>query len=179
MNEGQDVYTLMREVKLPAELDVGEAYGKVSWSVRGIYEGYVGWFDRNPATMYSVSPNAADADLVALAGGAEPVAAKSRELTKSGDAVRGLRLADAALAHDPANRAALEAKLLALKTLQAASRNSLEHGWLGYGIRTTEEAMKKAEGAVNPESRRAASEGPRHPLSPEASPTARIRTRSG
>ena len=46
MNEGKDVFTLMREIKLPAELDIGETYGKVSWSVRGIYEGYVGWFDR-------------------------------------------------------------------------------------------------------------------------------------
>jgi alkyl sulfatase BDS1-like metallo-beta-lactamase superfamily hydrolase len=56
MNAGKDVYSLMREVKLPPELDLGETYGKVAWSVRGIYEGYVGWFDRNPATMYSYSP---------------------------------------------------------------------------------------------------------------------------
>ena len=51
MNDGKDVFTLMREIKLPAELDVGESYGKVAWSVRGIYEGYVGWFDLNPATI--------------------------------------------------------------------------------------------------------------------------------
>ena len=57
MNDGKDVFTLMREIKLPAELDIGETYGKVSWSVRGIYEGYVGWFDLNPATMYAASPN--------------------------------------------------------------------------------------------------------------------------
>ena len=141
MNEGKDVYTLMREIRLPAELDVGEAYGKVSWSVRGIYEGYVGWFDGNPATMYAVSPNVADADLVKLAGGAAPVAAKAREVVESGDAVRGLRLADAALAHDPQSRAALEAKLSALGALQKKSRNSLEHGWLGYGIRTTQKRL--------------------------------------
>jgi len=148
MNEGKDVYTLMREIKLPAELDVGEAYGKVSWSVRGIYEGYVGWFDGNPATMYAASPNVADADLVKLAGGAAPVAAKAREVVESGDAVRGLRLADAALAHDPHSRAALEARLAALKALQKKSRNSLEHAWLGYGIRTTEKSLEgpKAEG---------------------------------
>ena len=49
MNEGKDVHTLMREVRLPPELDVGESYGKLSWSVRGIYEGYAGWFDLDPA----------------------------------------------------------------------------------------------------------------------------------
>ncbi len=141
MNEGKDVYTLMREVKLPAELDVGEDYGKVSWSVRGIYDGYVGWFDRDPATMYARSPNAADADLVQLAGGADVVAAKSREVTEAGDAVRGLRLADAALANEPNSREALEAKLLALKTLQSKSRNGLEQAWLGYGQRTTQKLL--------------------------------------
>src|SRR4029077_15898050 len=69
MNDGKDVFTLMREIKLPPQLDIGETYGKVAWSVRGIYEGYVGWFDLNPASMYAASPNAADGELVELAGG--------------------------------------------------------------------------------------------------------------
>ncbi len=141
MNEGKDVYTLMREVKLPAELDVGEEYGKVSWSVRGIYEGYVGWFDRNPATMYAVPPNVADADLVDLAGGPAPVAAKARDAIEAGDAIRGLRLADAALAFEPANQEALEVKLQALDALQKASRNGLEQSWLGYGKRETQKRL--------------------------------------
>jgi alkyl sulfatase BDS1-like metallo-beta-lactamase superfamily hydrolase len=141
MNDGKDVYTLMREIKLPADLDIGEDYGKVSWSVRGIYEGYVGWFDRNPASMYASSPNVADADLVQLAGGPATVVAKSKELTEAGEAVRGLRLADAALANEPTNREALDAKILALKSLQAATRNGLEHAWLGYGLRTTQQQL--------------------------------------
>jgi alkyl sulfatase BDS1-like metallo-beta-lactamase superfamily hydrolase len=135
MNDGKDVFTLMREIKLPADLDLGETYGKVAWSVRGIYEGYVGWFDRNPASMYSASPNEADPDLVELAGGAAVVAAKSLEVTKGGDAVRGLRLADAALAREGAHRGALEAKMAALESLQKSTRNGLEHAWLGYGMR--------------------------------------------
>jgi alkyl sulfatase BDS1-like metallo-beta-lactamase superfamily hydrolase len=141
MNDGKDVFTLMREIKLPAELDVGESYGKVAWSVRGIYDGYVGWFDRNPATMYGRSPNVADAELVELAGGPGPVAAKSNSITAGGDPVKGLRLADAALALEPANKAALEAKLLALKALQKETRNGLEHAWLGYGIRGVEKLL--------------------------------------
>ena len=141
MNEGKDVYTLMREVKLPPELDMGEAYGKVSWSVRGIYEGYVGWFDMNPATMYSESPNVADAELVELAGGAAVVAAKARELVDADEAVRTLRMADAAIAQEPTSRQALEAKLYALGALQKKSRNGLEHGWLAYGIRSTQKQL--------------------------------------
>ncbi len=141
MNDGKDVFTLMRDIKLPAELDIGETYGKVAWSVRGIYEGYVGWFDLNPATMYAASPNAADAELVLLAGGPAKVAAKARELIKSGDAVTALRLSEAALAREAASREALEAKLLALDTLQKKTRNGLEHAWLGYGIRGVQKQL--------------------------------------
>jgi alkyl sulfatase BDS1-like metallo-beta-lactamase superfamily hydrolase len=141
MNDGKDVFTLMREIKLPADLDIGETYGKISWSVRGIYEGYVGWFDLDPATMYAAPANVADADLVEMAGGPKAVAERSRAVTEGGDAVRGLRLAGAALARDPKHRDALEARLLALKTLQAKSRNGLEHSWLGYGIRNAQKVL--------------------------------------
>src|SRR5215471_1996795 len=73
MNSGKDVFTLMREIKLPPELDVGEAYGKLTWSIRGIYEGYAGWFDMNPATMYETPPNSIYPDLVRLSGGPDNI----------------------------------------------------------------------------------------------------------
>ncbi len=73
MNAGKDVYTLMREIKLPAELDIGESYGKISWSVRGIYDGYAGWFDLNPAEMYETPASGVYGDLVKLAGGPDVV----------------------------------------------------------------------------------------------------------
>ncbi len=141
MNDGKDVFTLMREIKLPPELDVGEAYGQVAWSVRGIYEGYVGWFDRNPASMYAQPPTAAEPELVRLAGGAGVVAAKSKELGRSGDLVQALRLADAALMVEPKSTTALEAKLAALKSLQAQSRNLIERAWLTTAIRATSRAL--------------------------------------
>lgn len=141
MNEGKDVFALMRDIKLPAELDLGETYGKVSWSVRGIYEGYVGWFDLNPASMYAAPATVANKDLVEMAGGTARVAEASQKLTRGGEAVRGLRLAEAALALDGESRSALEAKRIALETLQAATRNGLEHAWLGYGIRSVDRKL--------------------------------------
>ena len=141
MNDGKDVFTLMREIKLPPELDVGEAYGQVAWSVRGIYEGYVGWFDRNPASMYAQPPTVAEPELVRLAGGAGVVTAKAKELAKTGDLVQALRLADAALLVEPKSAAALETKLAVLKSLQAQSRNLIERAWLTTAIRTTSRAL--------------------------------------
>jgi alkyl sulfatase BDS1-like metallo-beta-lactamase superfamily hydrolase len=134
MNAGKDVFTLMREIKLPAALDVGESYGKLSWSIRGIYEGYAGWFDSNPATMYELPPSSVYADLMRLAGGTGPIVNLAMERVEGGRAVEALHLTEAALVADPGNRPALEARLKALQFLRDRCRNSNERGWLDYSI---------------------------------------------
>src|ERR1044072_8419550 len=74
MNAGKDVFTLRREVKLPKELEVGESYGKLTWSIRGIYEGYAGWFDLRPETLFETPVSTVYPDVVRLAGGPDKVA---------------------------------------------------------------------------------------------------------
>jgi len=133
MNEGKDVYTLMKTIKLPPQLQVGEGYGAISWSVRGIYDGYAGWFDGDPASMYATAPAEADAELVRAAGGAGPIAARAEALVAS-DPALALRLTSAALAAEPKNPAALSARQHALEKLLAASKNSNESGWLHAGL---------------------------------------------
>lgn len=140
MNEGKSVLTLMQEITLPPALDVGESYGKLTWSVRGIYEGYVGWYDGNVSTMFGPSSQAYE-EVVKLAGGPDAVAARARQLIES-DAVRALYLTDMALAVDARHRAALEARLAALRWLDAHSGNSNERGWLAAGIRDAEARLK-------------------------------------
>ncbi len=141
MNEGKDAYALMASIKLPPELYVGEGYGAISWSVRGIYEGYAGWFDTDPATMYPVSPNAAAAELVRIAGGATPVATRAQAVAAS-DPALALRLTSAALAVEAKNAAALAARKTALETLLKASKNSNESGWLNAGLAKVAAAQK-------------------------------------
>ena len=141
MNQGRDVFSLMREIKLPAELDVGEAYGWVSWSVRGIYEGYMGWFDGDPVNMYAQSPQSIYADLVQLAGGAEKVVALAEETLDRGDAVKALLLIEAALDAEPNNPAVQAMRLQILTALRKASGNLNESGWLNHGIKHTKRQM--------------------------------------
>ena len=141
MNQGRDVFSLMREIKLPAELDVGEAYGWVSWSVRGIYEGYMGWFDGDPVNMYAQSPQSIYADLVELAGGAENVVALAKETLDGGNAVKALLLIEAALDAEPDNRAVQTMRLQILMALRKASGNLNESGWLNHGIKQTKRQM--------------------------------------
>jgi alkyl sulfatase BDS1-like metallo-beta-lactamase superfamily hydrolase len=140
MNEGKSVLTLMREITLPPALDVGESYGKLTWSVRGIYEGYVGWYDGNVSTMFG-PPSQAYGEVVTLAGGPDVVAARAQQLVAT-DAMRALYLTDMALVVDARHRPALEARLAALRWLDTHSNNSNERGWLAAGIRDAEARLK-------------------------------------
>jgi alkyl sulfatase BDS1-like metallo-beta-lactamase superfamily hydrolase len=141
MNEGKDVFTLMKTIKLPPALEVGEGYGALTWSVRGIYEGYVGWFDTDPATMYPTAPSDSDRELAKLAGGADPIAARAEALVAT-DPALALRLTSAALAADPGHKPALTARRHALQALLKASRNSNESGWLNAGLAKVDAALK-------------------------------------
>jgi alkyl sulfatase BDS1-like metallo-beta-lactamase superfamily hydrolase len=141
MNESKDVFTLMHEIKLPAELEVGESYGNLPWSIRGIYEGYAGWFDLNPATMYDLPMDAVLPDVVKLAGGPDPIAKLAAERAAAGQLLEALRLTEAALSADPHHAAALKVRLDALEQLRARSKNSNERGWLDYSIRTTKKQL--------------------------------------
>ena len=49
-----------------------------------------------------------------------------------------------ALAADPSERAALEARLRALEALEAKSVNSNERGWLRFGIGETRRRLESA-----------------------------------
>ncbi|HWQ35427.1 MAG TPA: MBL fold metallo-hydrolase [Blastocatellia bacterium] len=141
MNAGRDVWTLMREIRLPPALDVGEGYGKLSWSVRGIYEGYVGWFDLNPATMYETPASAVYPEVVRLAGGPDAIAKLALERVKAGQPVEALHLCEMALSVDAAHRPALEAKLKALELLIERCRNSNERGWLMFSLSQTKNRL--------------------------------------
>ena len=77
MNDGKGVHTLMQEIQLPPELEVGEGYGKVSWSVRAIWESYAGWFHHDSTTeLYSVPQREIHSDLIELAGGQSALVAQ-------------------------------------------------------------------------------------------------------
>ena len=86
MNAGKDVRTLMREIALPAEYEVGQGYGKVAWDVRAIWENYSGWFHHRSTTeLYPVGFDAVTADVVELAG-ADALVQRARGAPRRGPA---------------------------------------------------------------------------------------------
>lgn len=95
MNEGKDVHTLMREIRLPAEMEVGQGYGKVSWSVRAIWESYAGWFQHRSTTeLYAVPAAAIAPDLLELAGGTEALLERARQRFAGNRCEEALHLLD-------------------------------------------------------------------------------------
>jgi alkyl sulfatase BDS1-like metallo-beta-lactamase superfamily hydrolase len=142
MNEGRDVYTLMRELRLPPELEVGQGYGKVSWSVRAIWETYAGWFQHHSTTeLYAVPPWSIHPDLVQLAGGPDAVAARAHDKLDAGALVEAIHLAEVALAAAPAHRGALATSLAAHERLEAQSENFWETSWLRRQVESLRERL--------------------------------------
>src|SRR5437879_6863991 len=96
----------------------------------------------NPASMYELPSDSVYSDLVRLAGGAASIVKLAGERVKEGRTVEALRLLDVALAAEPANRSALEAKLNALESLVAACRNTNERGWLDASVAETRRKLE-------------------------------------
>ncbi len=132
MNEGKGLRTLMNEISLPPGSHVAESYGRVLWAVRGIFEGYAGGFDGDVADLYG--GGAIDGEVTNLVGGPDTLARRAGELTRSGDPLRGLRLADVAIAADDSHLPSWQARLAALEALRARAHNSIESRLLDRAI---------------------------------------------
>ncbi|MFT3930678.1 MAG: MBL fold metallo-hydrolase [Spongiibacteraceae bacterium] len=148
MNAGKDVHTLMREIKLPDDLKIGEFHGQTKWTVRSIWEENAGWFHFADSTtgLYGVPRSSINADLVELAGGATPLATRARQKVSEGKPLEALHLLDIALAVEPKHTDGLNVKKDALNALLAKSggSNLSETMWLKAEIAAVEAALNPA-----------------------------------
>ncbi|NNE73723.1 MAG: MBL fold metallo-hydrolase [Acidimicrobiales bacterium] len=139
MNTRKSLWELMNTIELPPELKIGEGYGKVSWDVRAIWEQYVGWFKHESTTeLYGSPRESIDADLVELAGGPDPVAARARTAFDDGDPVKAIHLAEAATRADPGHAEARSVLLDAHRALLAESENFWLTSWLRHQVKLLE-----------------------------------------
>jgi len=143
MNDGKDVYTLMREIRLPEELELSEGHGKVDWGVRSIWEGYSGWFHDETVQLYPVEPRTVWAEVVEMAGGPGAVAERARLRLDAGRPVEALHLVAMSLEADADDRAWLAVRLAALEELMERSGgvNHSEVYWQKHRIAATLNAL--------------------------------------
>ncbi|HYC55821.1 MAG TPA: alkyl sulfatase dimerization domain-containing protein [Candidatus Binatia bacterium] len=102
MNEGLSPEQIVERVRLPRPLAdkpyLAERYGRVDWSVRGIFAGYLGWFGGNAAELSPMPAADRARRMAALAGGSEAMRKTMTHAHDSGDVRWALELADHLLA---------------------------------------------------------------------------------
>jgi alkyl sulfatase BDS1-like metallo-beta-lactamase superfamily hydrolase len=122
---------LMSEIALPAEYEVGQAYGKVAWDVRAIWENYSGWFHHRSTTeLYPVGFDAVTADVVELAG-ADGLVRRAQAHLAADRPLHAIHLAELVPADHPGAREVLRE---AHEQLLAGSTNFWETAWLKQQI---------------------------------------------
>lgn len=146
MNAGKTYWQLMRDVQLPKELALSQGHGRVSWSVRGIWEIVTGWYDYGTiADLYPVPPTAVNGDLVELVGGADVLAKRARAYLKQDKPLEALRLLDVAKGQE--TKAVLEARVEAVEKLLAQAKrgfgNYSEIGLLNADLRESQGALAR------------------------------------
>lgn len=145
MNEGKDVHTLMREIRVPPEFEVGEGYGTVRWSARAIWENYAGWFHHESTSeLYAVPQSSIHPDLIDLAGGTAAIVTRAREHFAAGDDLQAVHLLDIVLSQPKADGPALDLAIEVHRRLESESVNFWLSEWLKAQIERYEERRREA-----------------------------------
>ena len=96
LGRGLTLAETVESVRLPEELRdkeyLGEYYGTVEWSVKGIYNGNVGWFDGDAAHLMPCPRREFSAAVLELAGGPDKLLAKALSCLEKGESQLALEL---------------------------------------------------------------------------------------
>jgi len=126
-NEGKSPDDMTEEIKLPLHLRdhpyLQEIYGKVTWSVRGIYDGYLGWFDGNPSNLNRLHPRESASRMIPLMGGREKILKEIQSAFDRKDIQWAAELSDILLSQNQNDHDAREAKSKALWQLGLQDSN--------------------------------------------------------
>ena len=145
MNAGLDVHTLMADIQLPSELEVGEGYGKVSWSVRAIWENYAGWFKHESTTeLYSQPRSIIHQDLIELAGGPEVIVERAQLKVDEEKYTEALHLLDIIASHQWPSSGAVAVAITAHEGLLSDSENFWLSSWLKSQIKILQGAIPES-----------------------------------
>jgi alkyl sulfatase BDS1-like metallo-beta-lactamase superfamily hydrolase len=105
MNQGLYPLEIVERVKLPPHLArqpyLYEYYGTVSWSVRAIYDGYLGWFGGNPTDLFPLPPAERAKRFTSLAGSQQKLMEHAERAVAGKDYQWALELTDHLLRIDP------------------------------------------------------------------------------
>ena len=150
MNEGARLSDILHTVRAPEGLlekpYLQPIYDDPEFIVRNVWRLYGGWYDGNPANLKPAADAALAREVAALAGGADALAARARELSASADDA-DLRLAGhlaeyAALA-EPDSKSVHEARAEVFRRRVEAESSLMAKGVFSWAHA---ESQRKTEG---------------------------------
>lgn len=145
INKGLTPDELVEYVKLPerfSELDyLRPYYGHSEWAVRSIFNGYFGWFDGNPSSLFPLSPKQEAMRIVKLAGGQQALLVNAKKALKEKDYQWAAQLCDHLIALDPD---VAEPKLIKADALDALGENLLTATGRNYYLTVAQELRQSA-----------------------------------
>lgn len=136
INQGLGAEEIASRVRLPTHLAesplLGQWYNDLQTDLRGIYSYLVGHY-HDVAEMPLLSPEVADLNMIALAGGPEPYLRRLQAAYDQGHYVWAARAATHLIRVEPDNQAAKDLKAAALRVLAARTRaGSHRHFYLQH-----------------------------------------------
>jgi alkyl sulfatase BDS1-like metallo-beta-lactamase superfamily hydrolase len=121
MNKGLMPLEIVERVNLPPHLArqpyLHEYYGTVAWSVRAIFDGYLGWFSGNASDLFPLPLDERAQRFVDLAGGEQRLTEKAHQAVAKEDYQWALELTDHLLRINPDSEAVRELRAAALNAL--------------------------------------------------------------
>ena len=134
MNEGLYPDQIIEIIDLPEEIKqspfLNEFYGTVRWSVKSIYNGYLGWFNGNPADLDPLSRLEEATRFSKLAGGNEQLLQSLKSAVNEEDMQWALQLSDRLIAIDFALEEVIMLRKKALIYIGERSSNPNKRNYL-------------------------------------------------
>ena len=146
---------IARHIHLPEELAkepyLIPMYGTVEWSVRSVFDQYMGWFSGRAADMAAITTRERAERMVKLVGGVEKLVEAAKQAVEEEDYRWGLVMASYVFDLDRNNVEALDIRTEALKGMaRAMTSTNGRH----YYLTTALEDHQFVENKVTPASRR-------------------------
>ncbi len=127
MNAGLTPDELAEQIKLPPHLAAAPYlqpfYGKVSWSVRSMFAGNLGWFDGDAATLQPLTRKERARLVARLAGGEKELLRHARDLLREKEFQAALELAGHLIQLNPGNAEAKDVRVKVLSALGEREEN--------------------------------------------------------
>ena len=121
INKGLHPDEIATVVQLPSSLAqhpyLQEFYGTVEWSVKGVYDFYLGWFNGRVDDLLPLTPKESARRWLHLVGGSRRALHAARDALEAGEVRWALELTAVVLDHEPGNTEAKEIKAKAIKSI--------------------------------------------------------------